>query len=96
MLLTGLGEPMTLEQLKMLVSIADAGGILAAAEKLHKTQPTVSVGIKKLEEELGLRIFSRDSYRASLTPAGETLCQQARVILRITSYNVCYTKLLRI
>ena len=73
---------MTLEQLKMLVTIADAGGILAAAEKLHKTQPTVSVGIKKLEEELGLKIFSRDSYRASLTPAGETLCQQARVILK--------------
>lgn len=73
---------MTLEQLKMLVKIADAGGILAASEALHKTQPTVSVGIKKLEEELGLQILSRDSYRASLTPAGEALCQQARVILK--------------
>ena len=73
---------MTLEQLKMLVKIADAGGILAASEALHKTQPTVSVGIKKLEEELGLQILSRDSYRARLTPAGEALCQQARVILK--------------
>ena len=73
---------MTLEQLKMLVKIADAGGILAASEALHKTQPSVSVGIKKLEEELGLQILSRDSYRASLTPAGEALCQQARVILK--------------
>lgn len=73
---------MTLEQLRMLVKIADAGGILAAAEALNKTQPTVSVGIKKLEEELGLQILSRDRYRASLTPAGEALCQQARVILK--------------
>ena len=73
---------MTLEQLKMLITIADTGGILAAAEKLHKTQPTVSVAIKKLEEELGLQILSRDSYRASLTPAGESLCRQARIILK--------------
>jgi DNA-binding transcriptional LysR family regulator len=73
---------MTLEQLKMLVTIADLGGILAAAEKLHKTQPTVSVAIKKLEDELGLQILARDSYRAKLTPAGEALCRQARVILK--------------
>lgn len=73
---------MTLEQLRMLVAIADAGGILSAAEKLHKTQPTISVGMKNLEDELGLQILSRESYRASLTAAGKTLCQQARVILK--------------
>jgi DNA-binding transcriptional LysR family regulator len=73
---------MTLEQLKMLVAIADSGGILAAAEALHKTQPTVSIAIRKLEDELGLQILSRESYRASLTSAGETLCQQARTILK--------------
>ena len=63
---------MTLEQLRMLVAIADAGGILSAAEKLHKTQPTISVGMKNLEDELGLQILSRESYRASLTAAGKT------------------------
>jgi DNA-binding transcriptional LysR family regulator len=72
---------MTLEQLKTLVTIADAGGVLAASEILHKTQPTVSVAIKKLEEELGVKILSRDSYRATLTPVGESLCRQARSIL---------------
>ncbi|WP_051361243.1 LysR family transcriptional regulator [Desulfuromonas sp. TF] len=72
---------MTLEQLKTLVTIADAGGVLAASEILHKTQPTVSVAIRKLEEELGVQILSRDSYRATLTPAGESLCQQARLVL---------------
>lgn len=73
---------MTLEQLKTLVTIADAGGVLAAADLLHKTQPTVSVAIKKLEQELGVQILARDSYRASLTPAGEALCRQARSILQ--------------
>ncbi|HKL27413.1 MAG TPA: LysR family transcriptional regulator [Desulfuromonadales bacterium] len=73
---------MTLEQLRMLVTIADVGGILSAAEKLHKTQPTISVAMKKLEEEMGLKILSRDAYRASLTSAGEALCRQARVILK--------------
>ncbi len=72
---------MTLEQLKMLVAIADNGGILAAAGKLNKTQPTISVAIRKLEDDLGLQILARDGYRASLTPAGEALCRQARVIL---------------
>jgi DNA-binding transcriptional LysR family regulator len=73
---------MTLEQLKMLVKISDAGGILAAADALNRTQPTVSVAIRKLEEELGLSLLARDSYRASLTPAGSKLCQQARIILK--------------
>ncbi len=72
---------MTLEQLKTLVTIADAGGVLAAADMLHKTQPTVSVAIRKLEEELGVQILARDSYRASLTPVGEALCRQARSVL---------------
>jgi len=73
---------MTLDQLKMLVTIADAGGILAAAEALHKTQPTVSVAMRKLEDELGVTILFRDRYRASLTPAGEALCQRARILLK--------------
>jgi len=73
---------MTLEQLKMLVKIADTGGILAAAAALHRTQPTVSVAIRKLEEELGLKLLDRGSYRASMTPAGAALCKQARAILR--------------
>jgi DNA-binding transcriptional LysR family regulator len=73
---------MTLDQLKMLVRIADTGGILAAAEALNRTQPTVSVAIRKLEDELGVELLTRDSYRAHLTSAGHTICQQARIILK--------------
>ncbi len=73
---------MTLDQLRMLVSIADTGSVLAAAAALRRTQPTVSVAIRKLEEELDLDLLARDKYRARLTPAGERICQQARIVLQ--------------
>ncbi len=73
---------MTLDQLRMLVKIADLGSVLAAAEALHRTQPTLSVGIRKLEDELGVELLARDQYRARLTLAGEKICQQAREVLR--------------
>jgi len=72
----------TLDQLKMLVQIAETGSVLAAAEALHRTQPTLSVAIRKLEDELGLALLARDQYRARLTPAGERVCRQAREVLR--------------
>lgn len=75
---------MTLDQLRMLVCIDEAGGVLAAAEILHRTQPTVSVAIRKLEEELGVALLARDQYRARLTPVGEKICVQARKVLAET------------
>jgi len=75
---------MTLEQLKMLVKIADTGSVLAAAEALHRTQPTVSVAIRKLEDELGVLLLDREQYRATMTLAGQQLCQKARTILKQT------------
>lgn len=77
---------MTLDQLRMLVKIAETGSVLAAAEALHRTQPTLSVGIRKLEDELGVPLLARDQYRARLTPAGEQICQQAREVLRQQIY----------
>jgi len=59
-------DAMTLDQLRMLVKISETGG-LAAVESLFRTQPTVSVAIKKLEDELGMLLLPRDGYRASLT-----------------------------
>lgn len=72
---------MTLDQLKILVKIAESGSVLAAADALHRTQPTISVSIRKFEEELGVELLDRGQYRASLTPAGAQLCQKARSIL---------------
>lgn len=73
---------MTLDQLKMLVKIAETGSVLSASQALFRTQPTVSVAIRKLEEELDVQLLSRDQYRARLTPAGEKICQQAKVLLK--------------
>jgi len=73
---------MTLDQLKILVKIAETGSVLAAADALHRTQPTVSVSIRKLEEELEMPLLDRGQYRATLTGAGQKLCQKARTILR--------------
>lgn len=72
---------MTLDQLRMLVQVADSGSVLAAAEVLHRTQPTVSVALRKLEEEFGVELLDRESYRARLTPAGEAFCSKARLVL---------------
>lgn len=73
---------MTLDQLRMLVKISETGSVLAAAQALSRTQPTVSVAIRKLEEEFGVSLLSRDSYRANLTPAGKMLCRKAQVVLQ--------------
>jgi DNA-binding transcriptional LysR family regulator len=75
---------MTLDQLRMLVAVAETGSVLAAAEILGRTQPTVSVGLRKLEEQLGILLLDRQHYRAKLTAEGELLCQRARNILRRT------------
>lgn len=73
---------MTLDQLRMLVKIAETGSVLAASEALFRTQPTVSVAIRKLEEELGVALLARDSYRARLTQEGQMLCRRATAILQ--------------
>ena len=72
---------MTLDQLLILTRIADTGSVLAAADSLHRTQPTVSVALRKLEGELDVELLDRSAYRARLTPAGEQLCQKARAVL---------------
>jgi DNA-binding transcriptional LysR family regulator len=72
---------MTLDQLETFKAVADEGGLRAASKVLHKTQPTLSTGIKNLEQELGLNLLDRDSYRVKLTPSGELLLLKAREIL---------------
>jgi len=76
---------MTLDQLRMLVAVEDTGSVLAAAEHLCRTQPTVTVGLRKLEDQLGVKLLDRDHYRARLSAEGKLLCQRARNILRRTA-----------
>ena len=72
---------MTLEQLKSLQAIVEGGSLRVAAQNLHRTQPTISVAIKNLEEELGVKLFDRNQYRNTLTPQGEALYEKAKLVL---------------
>lgn len=72
---------MTLDQLETFVAIANEGGLRAASKILHKTQPTLSAGIKNLEEELGITLLDRESYRVKLTEQGEALFLKAQEVL---------------
>jgi DNA-binding transcriptional LysR family regulator len=73
---------MTLEQLKAFCAIVDEGGFRAAADFLFRSQSAVSIAIRKLEEELGIELFRRESYRPELTDSGKALYQRAGVILK--------------
>ncbi len=73
---------MTLEQLLTIEAIVREGSFKAAADSLHKSQPSISMAIKKLEEEYQLNLFSRDEYRPSLTADGKVFYQKVRHLLR--------------
>ncbi len=72
---------MTLEQLKMLVQVAELGSLKGASKALFKTQPAISQGIKQLEIQLGLQLFSRQGYRLLLTDNGRQIYQHALRLL---------------
>ena len=61
---------LTLEAIELVDTIDRHGSFAAAAERLHKVPSTVSYAINKLEEQLGLAVFTRNGPRVSLTPAG--------------------------
>ncbi len=73
---------MTLEQLLTIDAIVREGSFKAAADFLHKSQPSISMAVKKLEDEYQITLFSRDEYRPSLTSDGKIFYQKARVLLR--------------
>lgn len=77
---------MEFRTLRYFIAIADAGSITTAADILHVTQPTLSVQMKELEEELGKNLFRRakkGSRRLELTDEGLILRKRAEEILEI-------------
>lgn len=73
---------MTFDQLEVMEMIVEKGSFKAAAKALHRTQPTLSVSIKKLETEFDLILFNRESYRPKLTEEGELFYGWAQQCLR--------------
>lgn len=76
-----MSEP-TILQLQCFVALAEQGSFAAAAERLHRTHPTVHAAIKALEQQLGLVLLDRGGYRVTLTPEGATFLTRARLFLR--------------
>lgn len=72
---------MTITQLEYIVAVDNAKSFVQAAEKCFVTQPTLSMQIHKLEEELGVKVFDRSKQPIVATEIGASLVQQARVVL---------------
>ena len=72
---------MTLTELRYLVAVARERHFGKAAEACFVSQPTLSVAIKKLEEELDVKLFERGSNEVTATPLGLEIVRQAQVVL---------------
>ena len=72
---------MTLTELRYIVAVARERHFGRAAEACFVSQPTLSVAIKKLEEELDVKLFERGSNEVSVTPLGEEIVRQAQTVI---------------
>jgi LysR family hydrogen peroxide-inducible transcriptional activator len=72
---------MTLTELRYIVAVADERNFSRAAERSFVSQPSLSASVRKLEDELGIRIFERGAGEVLLTEAGEQVVAQARRVL---------------
>ena len=72
---------MTLTELRYIVAVAREKHFGRAAEACFVSQPTLSVSIKKLEEELDVKLFERGTNEVSVTPLGEEIVRQAQMVI---------------
>ena len=73
---------MNIQQLRFVVAIANSGTFREAASKLFVSQPSLSVAIKDLEQELNFKIFTRTTTGAVLTSQGMTFYERALEVVR--------------
>lgn len=84
---------MELMQLEMFVAVVEEGSFLRAAERVFRTQPAVSIGLRKLEGRIGVPLLDRsDRRRGRLTPAGEVLYKYASRILGLRDEAISAVK----
>ena len=72
---------MTLTELKYIVAVAREKHFGKAAEACFVSQPTLSVAVKKIEEELDVKLFERSANEVTVTPLGEEIVRQAQAVL---------------
>lgn len=76
---------MTLTELKYIVAVAREKHFGKAADACYVSQPTLSVAIKKLEDELDVKLFERSANEVTVTPLGEEIVRQAQSVLEQAS-----------
>ena len=76
---------MTLTELRYIVTLAQEQHFGRAADRCHVSQPTLSVAVKKLEDELGIALFERSKTHVSPTPMGEKIVEQSQKVLEEVS-----------
>ncbi|KAA3400245.1 LysR family transcriptional regulator, partial [Akkermansia muciniphila] len=69
--------------LRNFIAIVEQGSMTAAAKKLYVAQPALSNQLRVLEKELGARLLERTSRRQELTPAGQALYRQAKLMVSL-------------
>lgn len=72
---------MTLTELRYIVALHQTGHFGKAAERCHVSQPTLSIAIKKLEDELNVALFERTRNQVRTTPTGQQIVAQAQTVL---------------
>ncbi|TDW99330.1 hydrogen peroxide-inducible genes activator [Dinghuibacter silviterrae] len=77
---------MNFQQLEYIVAVDTYRHFATAAEKCFVTQPTLSMMIQKLEDELGAKIFDRSRQPVVTTEVGKPIVEQARIILKETAH----------
>ncbi len=77
---------LTIKQLQIIEAIVQTGNYSLAAERLHMTQPAVSMQIKQLEHKIELSLFERQGKKISLSNAGEIIYQHSQQVL--ANYDV--------
>ncbi len=74
---------MTILQLKYVIAIDEECSMRKAADKLHVSQPGLSIAIRELENEIGIRIFQRVHHGVVTTVAGRTFIANALSLIHI-------------
>ncbi|WP_296224572.1 LysR family transcriptional regulator [Ralstonia sp. UBA689] len=72
----------TLHELQCFDAVVAGGSFQAAAERLHRSHPSVFAAVAKLEDQLGLSLLDRSGYRVRLTEAGQSFHRKAQALLR--------------
>lgn len=71
----------TLDQWNTFVSVVESGGYAKAADRIHKSQSTLTYAVQKLETRLGVKVFEIRGRKAVLTPTGNVLYRRGKALL---------------